>query len=167
MNQNVRTVEQRTDEYRKDVYRRMGMIAERLLAGQEYLRGDEHLSFMLWRDLLDLPADIGLSEAAKFIPIEFADGGDVPEDEISGLRRTLDEYLMKLSDKLVANGAKDYLLPFGIPLDKYEAAITIHSITAEIEYVHRDTGARIILDEVYFSEFTGEVLQVVFNLRLS
>ncbi len=138
------------------------MIAERLLAGQEYLRGDEHLSFMLWRDL-SFAADIGLSEAAKFIPIEFADGGDVPEDEVYNLRWTLDNYLMKLSDRLVQSGAREYLAPSGVPLDKYDAIVEIYAVTAKVTYVHRDTDFAFTLHDIFFDD-SGKILQAVLSL---
>ena len=159
----IQIVEQRTDDYRKELYRRMCLLAMHLMDGREFLRGDEHQTFILWRRVLGLPADVELSVAAKMFPVELAKGDPIPEDEIPGLRRVLDEYLMKLSDKLVENGAKDCLAQFEVPIDKYQAAVEIYGMTAKVEYIHRTTGAVFTLHNIFFDD-SGKILRAVLSV---
>lgn len=159
----IQIVEQRTDGYRKELYRRMGFLAHDLITGHQHFRKDEELLLSIWREAFALRPDAPVEAITKRLPGEFVADEDTPEETVPGLPRALDYYLMKLSDKLVENGAKDCLAQFEVPIDKYQAAVEIYGMTAKVEYIHRTTGAVFTLHNIFFDD-SGKILRAVLSV---
>lgn len=155
-------VEQRTDEYRADLFKRMGFLAHDLITGQIPARRDETRLLELWYRVYGLNIETPAEELAKLLPSEFV-AEDIDEQDVPGLTKVLDEYLTELSDKLVFNGAKEYLTPYEIPIEKYDAVVQIFGITAQVEFIHRTTGAYFNLHDIFFDD-SGKILQAVLSI---
>ena len=118
----------------------------------------------LWYLVYGLNIETPVEELVKLLPPDVADGNaSLDDQDVPGLTKVLDEYLMELSDKLVFNGAKEYLTPYETPIEKYDAVVQIFGITAQVEFIHRTTGAYFNLHDIFFDD-SGKILQAVLSI---
>jgi hypothetical protein len=69
-----------------------------------------------------------------------------------------------LEGRLQHHGRK-FFQPWRIPMHEYKSTpVEFDGVTCSISYVHRDTGAKVTLDDVYFNHLTGEILQAIIGL---
>ncbi len=68
-------------------------------------------------------------------------------------------------DRIIREAKRDYLTGFGIIWSEYHDGVAIFDemTTCQVEFVHRITGRKIILTDIWFHEKTGAILQAGSN----
>lgn len=64
--------------------------------------------------------------------------------------------------KLVAaleEDAREWFAEWEIPMEKYDCEISFGYVTCRIDFIHKESGAVLVLEEVYFDDETGKILQ--------
>lgn len=71
---------------------------------------------------------------------------------------------MSRHDAALLAAGWEYVAPFGIPREEYDAGtVEHHDVVATITWTHRETGARVSLVGVFHSG--GEILQCEYEMR--
>lgn len=65
---------------------------------------------------------------------------------------------------LIREGRKEFKA-WGIPMDEYIGEIQFNPVTCLITYIRRGTGATLVLRDVFYNKYTGQILQCKMSFR--
>ena len=67
--------------------------------------------------------------------------------------------------KAIITDARTMFTDWEIPMDKYTGLIVFNAVTCTVYFTHITTGAVLVLNDVFFNEKTGKILQCVHSFR--